>query len=158
MKSFRIPFQEFSPLILIVFLLIATSCNKKKITSRSYDETLDEFLEVTGQTFENNPILSEFQSNKFFFSFYNQESKSKYDSLLDSMEIRIRPIYKKYYSQEELEDLIRFFKSPLGKSYIEKNNKIAIEGMKISTETSMKLMKGILENNKFFNPDFKEEK
>lgn len=144
--------------LIILLQLLISSCKNENQFNRSYDESLDEFLEVSGQSFENNAMLSEFNSNKFFFSFYNQENKARYDSLYHSLEATMRPIYKKHYSQEELEELIRFFKSPIGKTYVEKNNKIAIEGIKISTEKSMELMKGILKKNDLIDPISEEKK
>jgi len=57
---------------------------------------------------------------------YNQLIKT--DDVVDS----VLPIYRKYFSEEEMLELIAFYKTPIGRKYADLAGKIQREGMEIA--------------------------
>ncbi len=76
----------------------------------------------------------------------NMEEKLKTDELLNL----IIPIYEKYYSHEEIKQLIEFYQTPLGQKTIEVMPQVMQEsmmaGQKWGAETGRKIMKKLKED------------
>ena len=65
-----------------------------------------------------------------------EEQKDHYRELFNAEEIieRLIPLYDKYYTEEELWDIIQFYESPAGKKAIEATPKIMKESIGVSLE------------------------
>lgn len=59
----------------------------------------------------------------------------------------IIPIYDKYFTEDEVVELINFYKSDIGKSYLKNMSNITIESMKIG-EKMGEIIQGRIDKNK----------
>lgn len=135
--------QKHNWILLIIaaaLMAVCLSC-KNDTPSRSYEETLDEFLKVSGTGFKDNPLLDKIPGVLGMPGFKNDAFD--FQSIVDSMETRLKPLYKEYYTQQQLEELIQFFNSDIGQHYVEVNQKMSVEGMKASQEVTMDLIKNV---------------
>ncbi|OGX18507.1 MAG: hypothetical protein A2Y04_03410 [Omnitrophica WOR_2 bacterium GWC2_45_7] len=64
------------------------------------------------------------------------ESKAQLEELFKANEIleTLIPIYDKYYDEKELEELIRFYQSPIGQKFLEVTPKIVDESMQANIQ------------------------
>ena len=115
----------------------ASSQNQSKI-ERSYEETLEEFLNVSGTNPKDASMLGQVTN---IFPGVDESQNKAIMSLIDKMMDKLMPVYKANYEQDTLEELILFFKSPLGKKYVETNRKIIIESFRITNELTMEVVK-----------------
>lgn len=65
-----------------------------------------------------------------------QENKAQLEELFKAHKILepLIPIYDKYYDEKELEELIRFYQSPIGQKFLEVTPKIVDESMQASLQ------------------------
>lgn len=113
----------------------------------SYEERLDEYLKLTGQQVKDNPLLNDLSALPMFGKINaNNKHSRMMDTLMTEMEVKIKEIYKKELSDKDLNELIVFYKSPLGQKLIALNRTVGIETFKLTTESTMKRMQGIMEN------------
>lgn len=100
---------------------------KKLITVSGGDATMKMIPEQMAKMFEqqsaNIPPKVADEIRKMF----SEESIAK---LVDQM----IPIYSKYYTQEDLDGLIEFYNSPVGKKLAETQPKIAMESIQIAQQ------------------------
>jgi hypothetical protein len=54
------------------------------------------------------------------------------------------PVYQKYLTKEDLEDVVAFYSSPVGQRLLDKTPAMAAEGMKISMDRMEKMMPQIM--------------
>jgi len=138
---------------IFVSVLVATlfSCSEKK--DQNYDETLDTFLEVTGKSLINNPLMDQMYEMPMFGSAFmqNDSLKAEMEDLYEEMELKVKALYKEQLTQSELQQLIDFYKSPIGRKILETDQKVAIESMKYSQEYAMKKVNKSIRSNKNFN-------
>jgi uncharacterized protein len=55
------------------------------------------------------------------------------------------PIYKKHFNEADLQELIQFYESPIGKKLVEKTPQITAESMTSGQEWGMKLAAKVME-------------
>ncbi|MFH1453023.1 MAG: DUF2059 domain-containing protein [Armatimonadota bacterium] len=92
-------------------------------------QTMDEMFGII----EDN--YSEFDACKEFIN----EFKSKYD-INEVIELLV-PIYSKYYTYEDIKEMIKFYKSPIGQKMISAAPGIDSEAIKAGAEYADKVMK-----------------
>lgn len=61
------------------------------------------------------------------------------NAAINDLVILLTPVYKKYISQTDLEGIIKFFETPVGKKYAESTPLITKESMKVGQEWGMKM-------------------
>jgi len=118
----------FLPLIFIVLSFSGYSQDSEKI------KDIKKMLELTGsgkmgiQVMQN--LLTSFKKSfpdvdeKFWDDFMREIKPEDLDAL-------IIPIYDKYYTEEEIKQLIKFYNSPIGKKSIDKMPAIMQESMEV---------------------------
>ncbi len=129
----------------LFILLSGVNSQSDPNSQRTYEETLIEFLKISGADPKDDAIL-----NQMTIMFEGKISLDKkiYENLIDTMITNMIPIYKQHYSQETLEELILWFKTPLGTEFVKKNKQIALETLKLSSKMSMTMMKEITDKMK----------
>lgn len=58
------------------------------------------------------------------------------------------PIYEKYLTLQDIEGVIKFYETPVGKKLAESNTKIATESMPIAQQIAMQTMQKLMESAK----------
>lgn len=59
-------------------------------------------------------------------------------SIIDIVEMLV-PVYKKYMTQEDLEEMVKFYQTPVGQKYAKNTPLITQESMQIGQQWGMKL-------------------
>lgn len=69
---------------------------------------------------------------------------SMYDEIIKA----IIPIYQKYFTLQDIQGIIAFYESPVGKKMAESNTKIAMEIMPVAQQIGMQTMQKLMESAK----------
>ncbi len=70
----------------------------------------------------------------------NEEMAPAIDGLIDGM----TPIYAEVYTLEELEGVVAFYKTPVGRSFLSKQSEVVEKSMTVSTQWAQETMPGVL--------------
>ena len=78
-----------------------------------------------------------------------QELQKEYmKASIDDLTDMLVPVYSKYLSQEDLEGIIAFYRTPVGKKYAKNTPYITTESMQVGQEWGMKLVQDFQEKLK----------
>lgn len=121
-------------LLIAVFLVgnIAFSQSQSKM------EKISELIKVTGSVRNTEQVrekLFEVYEQQFpqLSKEFWQTAKSKFD-ITKLYQEKLIPIFDKYYTEEELDAAITFYKSPLGSSFVSKQPQITEASMEIGSQ------------------------
>jgi uncharacterized protein len=117
-------------IIISVFLLGLTLCTIAQTNSKN--EKIKQMLELTGSAKLGVQIAKQVISS--FREKYNYVEPAFWTSLEaeikpDDLTNMVIPIYAKYYSEDEIDQIIAFYNSPVGKKMIEITPSILQESM-----------------------------
>lgn len=85
-------------------------------------------------------LIPNFDENKINKEFLKEISSNFIEKII--------PIYDKYFTNEEILGIIEFYKTNVGKSYLSKMSKVALESMKIGNEYGELIYNNLIEINK----------
>ena len=136
-----------STLALILIVSTTAFCQ----TDKEYSETLKKYFEVSGNKATADVALE--QMIDIFKPQYpnikeNEWKKIYQDVVQESMNQFIEmniPIYQKFLSKSDLEDIIKFYKTPTGQKFAQSNALITKDLMTISQQWGMDLSKKMIE-------------
>lgn len=136
-----------STLVLILIISSTAFCQ----TDKEYSKTLYEYFEVSGNKATADVALE--QMIDIFKPQYpnikeNEWEKIYQDVVQESMNRFIEmniPIYQKFLSKSDLEDIIKFYQTPIGQKFSQSNALITKELMTISQQWGMDLSKQLIE-------------
>lgn len=124
-------------LCVFAFMLLATTFAQ---TENKYAETLKEMFNVSGseQAYEVaiTQMVTIFKQQKTGVSdeIWNElEAEFKKTSMEDLTEMMI-PVYKKHLSLQDLEEMIAFYKTPIGQKYAKATPLIMQESMQVGAQ------------------------
>jgi hypothetical protein len=120
--------------MIICFLFILFS---QSINAQTKNDDILEFLRLTGTDKLAEQVLdSMIQQYKLLFPTVSNEMwfLFKRDLKIDDLLYLCVPIYSKYYSHDEIKQLIKFYETPLGKKVIRITPELAAETMKAGQE------------------------
>ena len=119
-------------------LILIISSTAFSQTDKEYSQTLKKFFEISGNNATANAGLEQmieiFKPQfpnidaKEWDKIYNDVIK---ESMNEYIEISI-PIYQKYLSKSDLEEMIKFYQTPIGQKFAQSNALITKELMTIS--------------------------
>ena len=117
-------------LLLFVVALSATSSAQ----SNTKTEKVRKLLEVTGSTSLSKQMIDNIvEMYKQSYSDVQQTFWEEFrkEANAEELQSQIIPIYEKYYTEEELTQLIAFYESPLGRKVVQSLPQILQESMKV---------------------------
>lgn len=117
-------------LLLFVVALSATSFAQ----SNTKTEKVRKLLEVTGSTSLSKQMIDNIvEMYKQSYSDVQQTFWEEFrkEANAEELQSQIIPIYEKYYTEEELTQLIAFYESPLGRKVVQSLPQILQESMKV---------------------------
>ena len=124
MKKYLIP--------LLLFFCFYTNFSQ----TDSYKKTLVEFMKVQG---DYETLYSTFDQMVLMMGV--DSSDEKYKDLKEEMIVnlidKMVPLYKKYYSEDELKEAIKLFETPIGQKIAESKSLILNESMQLSMQWGM---------------------
>ena len=132
-------------------LLLIVSTTAFCQTDKEYSETLKKYFEVSGNKATADVALE--QMIDIFKPQYpnikeNEWKKIYQDVVQESMNQFIEmniPIYQKFLSKSDLEEIIKFYQTPIGQKFSQSNALITKELMTISQQWGMDLSKQLIE-------------
>ncbi len=126
--------------LLMLFTFTAFAQNDK-----IYEKTLSEMFEVSGSeaTFQAaiNQMLTAYKgqypqvSAEIWKEFEAEFQKTSMDELV----VMLAPAYQKHLTQNDLQELIKFYKTPIGKKFAEKTPLLTREAMQVGQQWGMKI-------------------
>ena len=138
-------------LIAIALLLTLTASVSAQEVKLSHKEKIRHLLELTGagslglQVIDS--MMASFKQNmpevpeEFWTGF---RAKIKPETLVDL----VVPVYEKYLAEADVDELIKFFSSPAGKRFVEKQPLILADTMQAGETWGQNLAKEVLEELK----------
>lgn len=131
--------------VLTLALVSVLSFNAFAQADGEYGKTLKKMFEVSGTEVSFQMAI------KQMFSMYRQQSPSidadiwadlekefSKTSLNDLTEMLV-PVYSKYLSVDDLQELIQFYETPIGKKFAKSNPLILQESMQVGQEWGLKI-------------------
>lgn len=131
--------------VLTLALVSLLSFNAFAQADGEYGKTLKKMFEVSGTEVSFQTAI------KQMFSMYRQQSPSidadiwadlekefSKTSLNDLTEMLV-PVYSKYLSVDDLQELIQFYETPIGKKFAKSNPLILQESMQVGQEWGLKI-------------------
>ncbi len=104
----------------------------------SYKKTLVEFMKVQG---DYETLYSTFDQMVLMMGV--DSGDEKYKDLKEEMIVnlidKMVPLYKKYYSEDELREAIKLFQTPIGQKIAESKSLILNESMQLSMQWGMEI-------------------
>ena len=120
----------------LVILLVAIACSLSvSAQSKTYNATLKKYLEASGSM---NAFKSAVSSMMGSFKnmnanvpdeFWKELEKEFLSTSLDDLVTMLTPVYEKHMSEADLNEIIKFYNSPVGKKLSEKTPDIMNESM-----------------------------
>lgn len=131
--------------IIIIILLVSLT-----LSGQTEEEKLAmELMEITGaknigmQIMDQLLTLQKKQFPEIPAEFWIEFKKQ---ANVDDLFQQLIPLYTKYFTKEELEGLIEFYHSPLGRKLIEKQPLITQESFQIGYEWGQNMVKQVLDS------------
>lgn len=131
-------------LLIIAFVLIAVSA-QAQTQSKTYPATLKKFLEINGsmETFQTaiGAMMGQFKNmyssvpTDVWTEFEKEFSATSMDDLVGM----IAPVYEKHLSEADLNEIIKFYNTPVGKKLAAKTPVITQESMAVGQAWGMKI-------------------
>ncbi len=132
-------------------LILIISSTAFSQTDKEYSLTLKKFFEISGNNATANAGLEQmieiFKPQfpnidaKEWDKIYNDVIK---ESMNEYIEMSI-PIYQKYLSKSDLEEMIKFYQTPIGQKFSQSNTLITKDLMSVSQKWGMDLSKKMFE-------------
>ena len=104
----------------------------------TYQSTLIDFMKAQGgyetlyTSFDQMVQMMGVNSN-------DEKYKDLREEMIKNLVIKMVPLYKKYYTEEELKEGIKIFQTPIGKKIAESNPLIVSESMQLSMQWGMEI-------------------
>ena len=124
--------------LFIISLLFVFSFNLSNSQEDNYKGLLTDFIKVQGQFETFNATID--QMTSMMGVTLNEDEKVEFtNDVMSSLIEMLVPVYKKHFTEQDLEDAIELFKTPIGKKISEKSPIIAQESMQASMQWGMEL-------------------
>jgi len=132
-------------IFLIIVLFVSVGVSAFGQTDSKYRQTLKKMFEVSGSEESYQTAI------KQLFTMYKQQYPNVDPSMWDDFEkeftvVSIKeltemlvPVYSKYLSIDDLQDLIKFYETPVGKKFAKSTPPIMQESMQIGQQWGMKM-------------------
>ena len=124
--------------LLILSILFTFSFNLSISQEDNYKGLLTDFIKAQGQFETFNATID--QMTSMMGVTLNEDEKVEFtNDVMSSLIEMLMPIYKKHFTEQDLNDAIELFKTPIGKKISEKSPIIAQESMQASMQWGMEL-------------------
>lgn len=132
-----------------LFLLIISSVSFSQSTE-TYQETLKKMFQVSGAEDTYATVIGSILD--IFRAQHTEVSPNVWDELeselnrsaIDDLAEMLVPVYSKYISEKDLQEVIAFYETPVGKKYAQYNPVITQESMQIGEKWGAQLAEDIV--------------
>jgi len=116
-------------LSLLLFFTVFSTLN----AADSYTSTLAEFLEASGVTATHEKLANDL-ATKFGVSTTDSKYTKVLGEQISKLNSDLAPIYKEYVTENDLKSMIKFFKSPVGKGFVDAQPEILEKSVGVISE------------------------
>lgn len=137
----------FATLMCVLLFALSTFGQSDK----EYSKTLKKLFEVSGteKTYEVviKQLIEIYRDNygSIDQKFLDEMEKEFLNTSINDLVEMLTPIYKEYLTLEDLEGIIAFYESPVGKKYVDNLPFITEESMKVGKEWGQEIAEKIIE-------------
>ena len=131
--------------ISILFVLLAIGSQSFAQSKTSYPSTLKKMLQVAGTEATFSVAIKQMigmfkeQKSEVPDSVWNAFEAEFANTSLDELVAMLVPVYEKHLSEKDLQEMISFYQTPVGKKYAEKSPFIMQESMQVGQQWGMKV-------------------
>lgn len=131
--------------IFTITLLVTLTLVSHAQAKDSYAKELKTMLEITGSqemfitAIDQMTAMYKQQKTEVPETVWNEINSELTDTAMKDIVASLIPVYKKYLTKEDLQGMIAFYKTPLGKKFAENTPEISKESMQIGQQWGMKL-------------------
>ena len=132
----------------LLLALVLVSPQAVAQSSAPTEEKVRELLLVTGAEALGRQVMDSMMED--FSSIYSSVSDRFWEEFRseiqpDELTTMMVPVYQKHLTAEEVDELIRFFSTPVGRSFIKKQPGIMTDSMKIGADWGERIAERVLE-------------
>lgn len=140
-------------ILISLMLLLAIGLVARAQENKAYEAAVTKMLEVSKSMDAMKQLAPQIvtmvkqQAPEAPQEFWNDLEKTMvvmYDQIIKAM----IPIYQKYLTLNDIQGIIAFYETPVGKKLAESNTKIAVESMPIAQQIAMQTMQQLMESAK----------
>jgi uncharacterized protein len=131
--------------LIILTLLITSSVASIAQKDNQYKTTLKKLMEVSGSEQTFKAVISQFftlfknQNSQVPDSIWSELEQEFYNTSTDELVAMLTPVYEKHLTEADLQKIIEFYQSPVGKKYAEKTPFITQESMQVGQQWGTKI-------------------
>ncbi len=128
---------------LFLFLIVALVSLTVKAQTSDYENDIMKFLEVNGSSESYDMIYDQLVTQYKMMKpdvpqdFWDSAKKDVFDKEIESLNKQLIPIYQKYFTHDDIKQLIEFYTSGIGKKLTSGSLKVAEETTQISQPWAM---------------------
>ena len=133
----------------LVFSLVLFCLFLPGISMAQSDETANRLMEVMEISDSMSGMVDMMKQNPAFSSSVPTEFWDEFKKVLTSEELiaEVAEVYKRYYSEDEMIQLIEFYTSPIGKKTLKINPQLSGETMQIGQKYSIQVVQKLMEKS-----------
>ena len=123
-------------LIFILFVIIGTSTFAQETEGDSFQKKAVKLIELTsGQQFEiiSEPIVNQIPEEN------RVEFKKELKASLKGLYVKLAEIYREEFTEDELDEILAFYDTPVGKKMVETTPKVMEKAMTVGQQWGMEL-------------------
>jgi Uncharacterized protein conserved in bacteria len=133
----------------IIFSIALFCLILPNISKAQSDETVSRLMEAMQIGESMSGMVDMMKQNPAFSASVPAEfwDEFKAEITSDALIAEVGEVYKKYYTEEEMLQLIEFYSSPIGKKTLEINPQLSGETMQIGQRYAMQIVQRLMENS-----------
>ncbi len=128
-----------------MFVLVLVSGITYGQEDLKYEKTLQKMFEVSGSQETFDVVIGQMftmfkeQYSEVETGMWSELEKEFTESSMEDLAEMLVPVYQKYMTVEDLEELIQFYESPIGRKFAKNTPLITQESMQIGQQWGMKI-------------------
>ena len=123
-------------LVFILFVILGTSAFAQQTEGDSFQKKAIKLIELTsGQQFEiiSEPLVNQISEEN------REEFKKELQASLQGLYVKLAEIYREEFTEAELDEILAFYDTPVGKKMVETTPKVMEKAMTVGQQWGMEL-------------------
>ena len=123
-------------LVFILFVILGTSAFAQQTEGDSFQKKAIKLIELTsGQQFEiiSEPLVNQISEEN------REEFKKELKASLQGLYVKLAKIYREEFTEAELDEILAFYDTPVGKKMVETTPKVMEKAMTVGQQWGMEL-------------------
>lgn len=137
----------FTTLLFCLMLALVTRAQNTTAADKDFQAAVTKMLEVSNGLETMAPQITAMlkqqvpEAPQAFWDDVEKTMADMYSRVIQAMV----PVFQKYYTLEDIQDIVRFYESPVGKKLAQSNTKIAMETIPIAQRIGMETMQKLMQ-------------